>query len=159
MLEFLKKILLPVEETETNKIQPELSIDEKTKVHIATCALFMEVANADNEFSSNEKSHIVNSMKNIFKLDDEYIAELLQSTNKELNESLSLYEFTDIVNKNFKYEDKIEIIRDLWKLSYMDETLHRYEDYFIRKIGGNLNLHHSDIIGAKIDIKEELKIK
>jgi uncharacterized tellurite resistance protein B-like protein len=48
--------------------------------------------------------------------------------------------------------------KNLWRLIYIDKTLHSHEDHLIKKIGTILNMEHRDIIAAKLMIKEEKNI-
>ena len=135
--------------------QIEYNIDNSKKLQIATCAIFIEVANADEDFSSKEKSLIITLMKEIFNLSDIETEELISLSEEEIKESVSLYEFTEIVDAHLNYNEKIQIIENLWRLILVDDKLHQYEDYFIRKVVNNLHLSHADMIDAKLKIKEE----
>jgi len=151
MLNFFNKMFAVVEDN--NKPQ----IDQTKKNQIATCALFLEIANADDDFADDEKELIIKVMKTIFNLSDTEVTELMSLSEKQIEDSVSLYEFTDIINKNFSSDEKYEILLNLWRLIFVDEKFHQYEDYLIRKIVNNLNLTHKDMIAAKMSVKKELK--
>jgi len=59
-----------------------------------------------------------------------------------------------VINNSFTTEEKYELVKLLWKLVYVDGKLDAYEDYFMKKIGGNLNLSHNTIISAKLEAKK-----
>jgi uncharacterized tellurite resistance protein B-like protein len=132
--------------------------DTETQLQIATCALFLEIANSDDEFSIEEKNFIEKTMRDEFNLSDELVAELLKLATQQTEESVSLYEFTDIINKSYEREEKFIIIKNLWRLVYADGKLDKYEEYFMRTISKNLHLEHSDMIAAKLEVKEEQNI-
>jgi len=139
---------------------PELEQpDEQKKIQIATCALFLEVANSDENFSDDEKEKIIEIMKDTFSLSSEEVENLIELSEDHRQRSISIYEFTDIVNQNFSKEEKLEVMKNLWRLVYVDEELHQYEDYYIRKINGNLKMSHEDFIATKLVVKEEIKLK
>lgn len=150
MLDFFNKMFAVV----NNDEEP---IDDTKKIQIATCALFIEVANADDDFAKEEKDLIIKLMEDIFNLDNNETKELINLSEQQIKESVSLYEFTDTINKNFSSEEKYQILLNLWRLIFVDEKFHEYEDYLIRKIVNNLNLTHKDMIAAKMSVKEELK--
>ncbi len=150
MLDFFNKMFAIVED---NK-EP---VDNDKKNQIATCALFIEVANADDDFAKEEKGLIIKLMKQIFNLENDEVNELIKLSEKQIKDSVSLYEFTDTINKNFSSEEKYQILLNLWRLIFVDEKFHAYEDYLIRKIVNNLNLSHKEMIAAKLSVKEELK--
>jgi uncharacterized tellurite resistance protein B-like protein len=96
-------------------------------------------------------------MQDIFNLEKEYVDELIQLSEEEIKESISLYEFTTTINQNFSSDEKFELVKNLWRLIYTDEILNMHEDHLIKKIGTMLNLEHRDIIAAKLMVKEEKK--
>ncbi len=134
-----------------------LEIDSTKRLQIATCALFIEVANADDKFLKIEHEKLIQLMKEFFKIGDEYVNELIELSNRQVAESLSVYEFTSEINLNCSQEEKYEIVKNLWRLIFVDNELHPYEDYLIRKISNNLHLSHRDMIAAKLEVKEEIE--
>lgn len=151
MIDYLKKLLLE----KTNNGEQVVALDNEKRVQIATCALFLEVANSDDDFSVEEKEFIESTMKEKFALDDKTVSELIDLSLKQTEKSVSLYEFTEIINQIFEQDSKFEILKNLWRLVFADGTLDKYEEYFIRKISGNLHMEHSDMIAAKIEVKSE----
>ena len=132
--------------------------DKSKRVQIATCALFIEVANSDDEFSDDERELIFDLMKNEYDLSEEEIHELMELSHEQIAESVSLYEFTDIINKNFNPAEKYAVLKNLWRLILVDGKLDKHEEYFVRKISNNLNLEHKDLIAAKMEVKKEIGI-
>jgi len=162
MFEYLKKALAvntsEQETADTTETKPA-GIDSTKKLQIATAALFVEMAKADGEFSSEERERIIRIMKKIFNLDDECVKELINLSETELEESISLYGFANIINEQLSPADKIELIKNLWRLIYTDAKLDKYEDRLIKLIGGMLYLNHKQIIDAKMLVRYEMGIE
>jgi len=156
MLSYIKNLLIGNEPVESG--EKEIIYDDNKRVQIATCALFLEVANSDDEFSVEEEELINKKMKEEFKLDDTLVKELIELSHEQTEKSVSLYEFTEIINQYFTNAQKYDVVKNLWRLVFVDGKLDSYEEYFIRKISGNLHLEHSDMIAAKLEVKKELKI-
>ncbi len=131
-------------------------VDAQKRLEIATCALFIEMANADEKFLKVEKEKVIQIMKELFNLEDEYVEELIELSQRQVEESLSVFEFTSEVNANSTDEDKYEIVKNLWRLILVDDELHPFEDYLMRKISNNLNISHKDMIAAKMEAKGEM---
>lgn len=130
---------------------------EKSNHHevlIATCALFLEMACIDGEFTEAERDKIMSILKNQYKLPEDYIQELLTISQREREGSIDLWKFTNQINKNYSIEEKIRIIELMWKIVYTDGKLEKYEDYLIHKISRLLNLKHSELISAKLKVIE-----
>ncbi|MCH8170468.1 MAG: TerB family tellurite resistance protein [Bacteroidetes bacterium] len=152
MFDYLKNLLSP-------NIEEDISIaqDNDERIKTATCVLFIELARADGDFSEEEKLLIAGFIKNNFVLSSQSAEELIQYSELKRKESLDLYQFTSIINSSFSREEKFDLMINLWQLVYSDNKLDKYEDYIIKKIGGLLNLHHKEIIDAKLLVKEKIK--
>jgi len=159
MFEYLKKILSNESSEALKEENIDISDHHEKQLQIATAAIFIEMAKADGEFSDDEREHIVKSLKNRFGLEDEYVNDLIELCKAELKDSISLYEFSGVINKNFTFEDKYELLKNLWRLIYTDKTLDKYEDHLIKLVGGMLQIEHKQIINAKMLIRKELNIE
>lgn len=132
--------------------------ERERHLKISACAILLEIADADDLITKEEQKRIIDLMKEKFSLNDNEVSELIKQTQKERDNSVSIYEFTDILNKNLNENEKYQIVKNLWEIAYADGELDKYEDYYIKKISNNLNLHHKDRIAAKLEVKKELGI-
>ena len=153
MFDFIKNLMA----SEENTTSDNKKIDNEKKIQIATCALFLEVANSDDDFADVEKELIKETMQKEFNLDEKTVTELMELSQRQTKESVSLYEFTDIINKNFSTNEKLKVVKNLWRLVYADGKLDKYEEYFMRIISKNLHLEHSDMIATKLEAKNDMK--
>ncbi len=154
MIDFLKTLILG----NTSNSEVEQSGDDERRVQIATCALFLELAHSDDEFTIEEEDFIKSIMKKKFELDDQTVNELIELSIQQTEKSVSIYEFTDIINQHFNNASKFRVLKNLWRLVYADGKLDKYEEYFMRKVSGNLKMEHSDMISSKMEIETELGI-
>ncbi len=153
MIKHLKQLFAGI----TSEVNRGEHSSEEKDLQIATCALFIEMANADDDFADEEREKIISVMQKLFSLDKEYVDELIELSEERIKKSISIYEFTTIINDNFSKEKKFELLKNLWRIIYIDETLNMHEDHLIKKIGNTLNMDHHDIIDAKLLVKEEIK--
>lgn len=126
-------------------------------VRIAACALFLEMARADGEFSDEEQGRILTILKNDYHLSDEEALVLIQSADRELEQSIDLWHFTNRINQSHSEEEKIDIISMLWKIVYADGTLDKHERYLVHKLSNLLRLSHQELIDAKMRVLKEGK--
>lgn len=145
----LKKRLLktPLEDSATQEQE------EFERIQIATCIILLEVAKSDDEFSSIEKTTVTAILKKKFDLSVEAVKKLLEIADKKREESIDLWQFTHIINKNYTKEEKKKIVEAVWQIIYADEKLDKYEDHFVHKLAKLLQLKHDDLIEAKLKIK------
>ena len=134
--------------------QEEVIEDEKiSSLDKACSALLIEVAYADKVFDESEINSLRESLKETYNIDEEIINELISDAKKTVDESTSLYEYTRVVNDEFDYTDKLELLSRIWKLAFADGNLDKYEDHLIRKISDLIHISHSDFIKIKLDNK------
>ena len=157
MNRFLKKILNGSQNRQ-EIISSSVKSDNEKKIQIAACALLVEIGKADSNFTNEERKKIISIMKNTFNVEEDYVNELIELSEKNFDENESIYEYTTIINNNFTNNEKFELLKNIWRLIYTDENLSRYEEHLVKMIGTLLNIEYSNIIGAKLLIKEELKI-
>jgi len=141
--------------------QENIAIEEKVvddiqssnKVAIATCALLLEMAHTDDEFSEIEETEIKRIIQSEFELSENKVDEIIELSNEERKESLDLWQFTNLINENFSKEEKIKVIEYIWQVIYADDKVDQYEEYLIRKLSYLLNVDHKDMIDAKLRVK------
>ncbi len=159
MLEYLRKIFSDSKFASSQGIDNSSPDRKNNKIEIAACALFIEMAKADGDFTDEERKFIISEMKKTFDLDDKYVKELIILAEQRIKQSVSLYEFTGVINTSFTHEEKIKLVESLWRLIYKDEKLNAYEDHIIKKIAATMNIEHKQIINAKLWVKEQLGLK
>jgi len=128
--------------------------DRAERIQVATCALLLEVANSDDEFSDIERDNIVQILEKDFELSDEYAKELMELSDKEREESIDLWHFTNLINEHYSIEEKIRIIEMVWKVIYADGKLDKYEDHLAHKLSNLLKLTHEQLIDAKLKVRD-----
>jgi uncharacterized tellurite resistance protein B-like protein len=121
-------------------------------IRVATCALFVEMANIDGEFAEAERNDIVRMLTGEYGLSDDDANELMRLAHKELDGSIDLWRFTNLVNQNYSKEEKIQIVELIWRLVYADGHLSEHENYLIHKMGKMLRLSHRELINAKLAV-------
>ena len=149
MINLVKKFFGKDASAEPDKENKEGAHDVK----VATCALFLEMANIDGEFSKEEQENIISMLKEKFQLSDEYTAELMNTSQKELDGSIDLWQFTNLVNENYSRDEKINIVEMIWKIVFADGKLDKHEDYLVHKLGKLLRLSHKELINAKLKVR------
>ena len=127
-------------------------VEKPHDIRMAICALFLEMANIDGEFSESEQKNIILTLEKDYHLPEEYADALIEASNEELKGSIDLWKFTNLINQNYSGEEKIRIIEMVWKIAYADGTLDKHEDYLVHKLSKLLRLTHKQLIDAKLKI-------
>ncbi len=116
---------------------------------LTTAALLIEVSRADFEFEAAEKTRIVETLRETFKLNNDELDSLIELAEQQVQQSTSLYQFTRLVNDNYDYEQKLTLISSMWQVAYADGNLDRYEEHMIRKVAELIYVAHKDFIRLK----------
>lgn len=150
MLASLKNLLSEQFGLDTN----EQTDDGHHELGLATAALAMDIARADNNMDADERQHIAEALARYFSLSAEETERLMQLADTQLQESVSMYDFTRQLKEGLDRQERIEIIRLLWDVAWRDNEIHKYEEHFIRKIADLLYVSHSDYIHAKLSAEK-----
>jgi uncharacterized tellurite resistance protein B-like protein len=134
------------------RVEADQDKDTSHDIRIATCALLLEMAYIDGEFSEPERKRILATLKKDYQLSDEYAEELVKASSEELQGSVDLWRFTNLINRNYSTEEKIWIIEMVWGIAYTDGKLDKYEDYLVHKLAKLLHLTHKQLIDAKLGV-------
>jgi len=148
MIDFIKFFFGKTKKSDTENLEAHSSHD----IHIAACALLLEMSNIDGEFSESERKHILSILKKRCQLTDENAVALLEASNEERENSTDLWRFARLINQNYSIEEKEGVIETIWKVAYADGHLDKHEDYLVHKLAKLLRLSHKQLIAAKLKV-------
>lgn len=126
-------------------------------IHVATCALFVEIARIDGKFTREEMETVLSILKEKYGLSRQHADILIAEAEKELEESVDLWQFARLINENYSNEEKIEIIETLWQIVYVDGKMDQYEHYLMNKLKNLLRISHNQLIDAKLKVKHSIE--
>jgi len=137
-----------------NKGSPDAAGQETGHdIHVATCALLVEIARIDGTFTQEEMATVISILKEKYGLSRENIDALIVEAEKQLEESVDLWQFARLINENYSNEEKTEIIETLWQIVYVDGKMDQYEHYLMNKLKNLLRVSHNQLIDAKLKVK------
>ena len=123
--------------------------DRAHALDVATAALMIEIMRADFDVSDVERRTIRDLLQGHLQLSAAELDELFMLAEQEVGDSVSLYQFTSLVDQELDYADKVRVIEMLWRVVYADDRLDKYEEYLMRKIADLLHISHRDFIQTK----------
>ncbi|NIR30565.1 MAG: TerB family tellurite resistance protein [Gammaproteobacteria bacterium] len=116
---------------------------------LATAALLFEVSRADYDVKGAERDTVKAAVQRAFGLTCGETAELVRLAELEAEQSISLHEFTTLINGHFSRAEKQHIVELLWQVAYADGDIDKYEEHLIRKVADLIHLPHRAFIQAK----------
>ena len=114
-------------------------------------ALLIHAAKIDQDFSKEEENIIKQTLIN-FGVVNKKINEIFEKAKKMEENSNQILDFTKEV-KNMEENNKIKIVKTLWKIIFSNKKADIYEANLMRRLAGLLYID-SKIMG---DIKEQIK--
>jgi uncharacterized tellurite resistance protein B-like protein len=139
-----------------NMAEPETPEEgaQPADLRLAACALLLELAYADDEFSDEERDHLEAAIRRQFGLDEGQAGELIKLAEQQRDEAVDLWTFTNLVADHYSLGQKMVLAEAMWGLVYSDGELASREDYLMRKISGLLRLEAGYLAEARRRVEE-----
>ena len=133
-------------------------MEDKEHINIKNSAtiLLLSVANADYNIEKEEIKLIKEIIQDFFSIDTKETYKIVEQAIIDFKKSTSLFEYAQILNEHFTYQDKVDFIFCIFELAYVDKELHFMEQHLIKKIADILNVEHRDLIKTKLEIQKFL---
>jgi uncharacterized tellurite resistance protein B-like protein len=127
----------------------EDSAAERQRLHVAACALLLELAYADDVFSDAERAHIGAVMQRHFAVDSETADALIELAEAERSRAIDLYQFTSLIRDSYDLGQKTLLAEIMWGLVLADGQIARHEGYMLRKLANLLDLQPGYLATAR----------
>ena len=118
-------------------------------LHLAACALLLEVAHADGEFSVTERAHLEDVLERHFSLPPEAGRTLLDLAEKERRNATDHFRFTSHLRESYDTGQKMVLAEIMWGVVLADGEIAEREHYLTRKISNLLGLEPGYLSAAK----------
>jgi uncharacterized tellurite resistance protein B-like protein len=119
-------------------------------LRLATAALLFEIVRADGDVRDEERTVMRAAVQSTFALTGAELDDLMQAAEAASRGAASVFEFTELVDRELDAEAKKRVVELLWLVAFADDAKHALEEHMIRKIAGLLHVSHPDFIDAKI---------
>jgi uncharacterized tellurite resistance protein B-like protein len=118
-------------------------------VELAACALLLELAHSDGEFSEEERQHIERTLVHHFGLDETTGAELLRLAEAERSQSLDHFQFTRLIAQEYDLGQKMVLAEVMWGVILADGRLSDHETHLVRKLASLMQLEPAYLAQAR----------
>jgi len=129
---FFSSSMSPVEES-----GPE---ENKKDIRLAACALLLELAYADEEFTEDERKHLEFAIRRQYGLEPTQATQLIGLAEEARAGAVDLWQFTSLIAENYSVGQKMVLAEIMWGLVYSDGELADKEQHLMRKISHLLKL-------------------
>jgi uncharacterized tellurite resistance protein B-like protein len=118
-------------------------------LHLAACALLLEVAYADGEFSASERAHLEGVLERHFSLPPDEGRRLIELAESERKKSIDYFQFTRSLREGYDVGQKMVLAEVMWGIVLADGQISEHESYLTRKIANLLDLEPGYLSAAK----------
>ena len=126
--------------------------DKEQDATLAVCALFLEMGRIDETFTAEEMDQVLALLTGKYGLSREHADALIEEADRELEESVDLWQFARTINAAFSVAEKEKLIERLWRIVYVDGKMDQHEHYLMNKLSKLLRLSHKQLIDAKLKV-------
>jgi len=126
------------------------------RVKVAACALLLELAHADDDFSEEERARILRAAREMGVAEGD-LQEILRLAEEQRRESVDLFQFTRLVAESFSREERLRLVEAIWGVVYSDGTLTEAENRLARRIAEMLGFQHPEVQAVKEKVAERAK--
>ena len=120
-------------------VSPEEEVREPD-VRLAACALLIEIAHADDEFTEDESRHLLSAVRRQYGLDAGEAEQLLELAERARVDAVDLWQFTKLIKQNYSIGQKMVLVEVMWGLVYSDGELSSHEESLMRRVCHLLDL-------------------
>jgi len=129
--------------------EPEEPRPDVNHVHLAACAVLLDVAWADGDFSVPERKHIETVLERQFGLSPDDGNRLIALAEVERSKAVDHFRFTRVLQSNYDLGQKMVLAEVMWSIALADGRIEDNEQYLTRKICNLLDLEPAYLATAK----------
>ncbi len=118
---------------------PEEEVGEPD-VRLAACAILIEIAHADDEFTEDEGQHLLSAIRRQYGLDAGEAEQLLELAERARVDAVDLWQFTKLIKQSYSLGQKMVLVEVMWGLVYSDGDLSSHEESLMRRVCHLLDL-------------------
>ena len=118
-------------------------------LQVAACAMLLEMAHADDEFSADERRHIEEALGRHFDLPEAEVHALVDLAEQERREATDLFQFTAVIKQSYDEGQRMALAEVLWRVVFADGRLSEHEQYLMRKLSNLLDLRPGYLAEAR----------
>ena len=119
------------------------------EIELTAAVLAYEIARSDGNIDSSELSVLMEEIEKIaIKVGKESL-EILKIVESYSKDSVSFYEFIEDINKNYSKEEKLSLLKFLWKTAYADGRLDVDEERIVRRVADLIMIKDIEVLKLK----------
>jgi len=136
-----------------NKTELKSNDEASFEIELTAAVLAYEVARSDGEISDTELNVLMEEINIISAKVGKDQSEILKIIKIYSENSVSFYEFVHDINENYSKEEKILLLKFVWKIAYADGQLDVNEEKLIRRLADLIKIKDIEVLKLKDLVK------
>ncbi len=119
------------------------------EIELTASVLAYEIARSDGDVSEDELSVLMEEIEKIANKVGKEKNEILELVKLHSKDNVSFHEFIEDINKQYTKDDKLMLIKFLWRTAYADGRLDVDEERLIRRIADLVKVKDIEVLKLK----------
>ena len=119
------------------------------EVELTATVLAYEIARSDGDISDDELSVLMEEIEKIAIKVGKEKSEILKIVENYSKDSTSFFEFIEDINKNYKKDKKLSLLKFMWKTAYADGRLDVDEERLVRRVADLIKIKDIEVLKLK----------
>ena len=133
MFDAISRLFTASEDIRPQAIEPKLAV----------AALLVHLAAIDGEISTAEREALRGALMDFYALDEDEVDRLVEEAHRHDSEAVDFYRFTSALAA-LPNEEKLEIIRMMWQVVFVDKTNPELEDNMVWRVAELIHVSSRD---------------
>tara|TARA_X000000368_G_scaffold152107_1_gene119848 strand:- start:108 stop:551 length:444 start_codon:yes stop_codon:yes gene_type:complete len=123
------------------------------EIELTASVLAYELARSDGEITEDELSVLMTEIEDIAEKVGKDKQEILKIIEIYSEDSVSFYEFVEDINKIYSKEEKLNLLKFMWRMAYADNKLDVDEERLIRRMADLIKIKDIEVLKLKDQFK------
>ena len=119
------------------------------EIELTASVLAYELARSDGEITHDELSILMDEIESIANKVGKDKEEIFKIIKIYSEDSVSFHEFIEDINKNYSKDEKLNLLKFMWKMAYADNKLDVDEERLIRRMADLIRIKDVEVLKLK----------
>jgi uncharacterized tellurite resistance protein B-like protein len=124
------------------------------EIELTAAVLAYEIARSDGEITDNELDVMMEEIEKIAKKVGKDKSEIYKIVEIYSSDSISFHEFIEDINRDYSKDDKLKLLKFLWKTAFADGRLDVDEERLIRRVADLIKIKDLEVLKIKNKVKD-----
>ena len=143
MFNFIKK----------NTTEDSKEVMPSYEIELTAAVLAYEIARSDGDISNDELIVLMEEIEKIAVKVGKDKLEILKIVEIYSADSVAFHDFIEDINTNYSKDDKLQLIKILWKTAYADGRLDVDEERLVRRVADLIKIKDVEVLKLKDEEK------